>query len=416
MKNKHLATLDADSRKPTEKLAPRIVLLLDSEGLVVSARNSRAHPDTTKASSFEGASVHDFLHTNCSGECGFTEMWIKARNQLQHDDFVEWELSDRVLQKLLRFNLTRPPSNRDEECERRQRNELLTIRDITQYRKAHESLRRREEELIELVRQQGIELVKVQRREEETAENSKDDSELLTEFEDKVRHLSRRVILAQEDERKRIATDLHDGIAQSLVMLKFSIEGSIEKLQSENKSAVLGMLRSAADQIKGTVEDIRRISWNLTPTMLDDWGLQAAIERLCEDIESHYADVKIECSLCLKGLCLEHKDTPHVVSIAIYRVVQESLNNAIKHAGASLIKVAVDELEDGVRLTVSDDGVGFQLEEESDQGAVMSGLGIGSMRDRIAATGGLFEIKSEQGHGTIIHATWSEQQLKLLVD
>jgi signal transduction histidine kinase len=416
LKNKQLAPLDTESRNPTEKLAPRIVLLLDSEGLVVSAKNSLAHPDTTKSSSFEGASVHDFMHANCSGDCGFTEMWIKARNQLQREDFVEWELSDRFLQKLLRFNLTRPPSNRDAERERRRHVELLTIRDITQYRQAHESLKRREEELVELVRQQSIELSKVQRREEGTAENSKDESKLLTEFEDKIRHLSRRLILAQENERKRIATDLHDGIAQSLAMLKFSIEGSIEKLHTENKSAALGMLRGAADQIKGTVEDIRRISWNLTPTMLDDWGLQAAIERLCEDIDSHYADLKIECSMCLDELCLEHKDTPHVVSIAIYRVVQESLNNAIKHAGASLISVAVEELDDGISLTVSDDGMGFQSEEGSDQGAVMSGLGIGSMRDRIAATGGLFEIKSEQGHGTIVRATWSEQQLKLLVD
>jgi len=404
-----LANLNPESPNLTENLAPRVVLLLDREGLVVSARHSVAHPGHEHDSDFRGASVHDFLHADCAGECGFDDLWSKARSQLKREYFVEWELSDQVLHKLLRFNLTRPPRDREAENERRQLHQLLTIRDITQYREAHESLRKREEDLVTLVRQQSIDLARAQ-------DQSDDDPKLMAEFEEKIRQLSRRVIVAQENERKRIATDLHDGIAQSLTMLKFSIESSIHKLHSENKGVDLAMLESAADQIKATVEEVRRISWNLTPTMLEDWGLQAAIEWLCEEMESHYPNLNIECSLCLDGRCLGEREIPHLVSIAIYRIVQEGLNNATKHAGAALIKVAVEELNDGIRLIVSDNGSGFEADDRASQGSDRPSMGLYSMRERVEATGGLIDIASEPDKGTTISAAWSESQLKLLVD
>lgn len=376
---------------------------------MVSARHSLSHPGHEHDSDFRGASVHDFLHADCVGECGFDELWSKARSQLTREDFVEWELSDQVLRKLLRFNLTRPPRDREVEDERRQLHQLLTIRDITQYREAHESLRQREEDLVTLVRQQSIDLARAQSQ-------SDADPKLMAEFEEEIRRLSRRVIMAQEDERKRIATDLHDGIAQSLTMLKFSIESSIHKLHSENKDVDLAMLESAAEQIITTVEEVRRISWNLTPTMLEDWGLQAVIEWLCEEVESHYPNLNIECSLCLDGRCLGEREIPHLVSIAIYRIVQEGLNNATKHAGAKLIKVAVEELDDGIRLIVSDNGNGFEADDGAARGSDRPGMGLNSMRERVEATGGLFDITSKPDKGTTIRAKWSESQLKLLVD
>jgi len=404
-----LATLNPETPNLTENHAPRVVILLDGEGLVVSARHSRSRPEQEHKSDFRGASVHDFLHTDCAGDCGFDEMWSKARSQLKREYFVEWELSDQVLKKLLRFNLTRPPRDREAVDERRQLHQLLTIRDITQYREAHESLRRREEDLVTLVRQQGIDLARAQSQ-------SDVDPNLMAEFEDKIRRLSRRVIMAQENERKRIATDLHDGIAQSLTMLKFSIESSIHKLHSENQGVDLAMLESAADQIKTTVEEVRRISWNLTPSMLEDWGLPAVIEWLCEEMESHYPNLNIECSLCLDGRCLGEREVPHLVSIAIYRIVQEGLSNSTKHAGADLIRVAVEELDDGIRLIVSDNGKGFETDDRATRGSDPPGMGLQSMRERVEATGGLFDITSDPDKGTSIRAAWSESQLKLLAD
>ena len=115
--------------------------------------------------------------------------------------------------------------------------------------------------------------------------------------------------MAQENERKRIASDLHDGIAQSLTMLKFGIETSIEKLSAENSDLDLQMLESIAEQTKRTVEEVRRISQNLAPTMLDDFGLQVAIEWLCDEVESCFPALQVESSLCTDALFLEKKET-----------------------------------------------------------------------------------------------------------
>jgi signal transduction histidine kinase len=255
-----LALRSLITKNPTEELAPRIVLLLDGDGFAVSAKCKRAETETEaepgfhKFTDFRGISVHEFLHSDCAGDCGFEEMWNDARNQLQQRDFAEWELNDQILDRLLRFNLTRLPSPREGEIERRRRNALLTIRDITKYRKAHESLRQREEELMTLVRQQGLELASAQSRLEKDGKAHQDDQTLLAEFDEKIRSLGQSVIVAQENERKRIASDLHDGIAQSLMALKFSIEASIEALAAENKDLDLRTLENAADQIKGTVE------------------------------------------------------------------------------------------------------------------------------------------------------------------
>jgi len=408
------------SPDPAEELAPRIVLLLDGDGFAVSAKCKRAETDvesdSDKFADFRGISVHEFLHSDCAGDCGFEEMWNDARNQLQRRDFAEWELNDQILDRLLRFNLTRLPSSRDGEIERRRRNALLTIRDITKYRKAHESLRQREEELMTLVRQQGLELASAQSRLEKDGKSQKEDQMLLAEFDEKIRMLSQSVILAQENERKRIASDLHDGIAQSLMALKFSIEASIETLAANNKDIDLRSFENAADQIKGTVEEVRRISRNLAPTMLDNFGLQVAVESLCEEIESHHAGLQVECCLCVDGLCIDEKNAPNLVSIAIYRIVQEGLNNAIKHAGASLIRVVIEKLDDGIELTISDNGVGFIPEDRKVWDGDGQGLGLRSMRERVTATGGSFEIESPQDQGATIRATWSEENLALLAD
>lgn len=409
-----MATISTLQWKPDESPAHRIVLLLDHEGVVLSAESSVTEASPEKPSALIGISVHEFLHPGCAGNCNFDRVWGKAHGQLQHTDFVEWELQDQTQGKLLRLNLAPRPSDR--EGDRRQRMTLLTIRDITQYRKSHDSLRQREEELVALVRQQGIDLASANSRLENNDEVVKGDKELLAEFDKKIRYLSRSLIMAQENERKRISLDLHDGIAQNLTMLKYGIETSIEELNATNYDLDLRTLKGVADQARIAIEEVRRISWDLAPTMLDNLGLQDAIELLCQEFDGRHSHIKVTCSLCIDGRCLGEKETPNLVSTAMYRVVQEGLSNAIKHAGASHIAVSIEELGDGVTLTISDDGKGIDtndLEVESDQ---QSGLGLGSMRERVSATGGQFKISSAPDGGTVIRARWSERDLQLLTD
>jgi len=249
------------------------------------------------------------------------------------------------------------------------------------------------------------------------------DDKLLAEFDSKIRSLSHAVIMAQENERKRIASDLHDGIAQSLTMLKFGIEASIEKLTVENKGLDLHMLENIVDQTKRTVEEVRRISQNLTPTMLDDFGLQVAVEWLCEELESRFPDLQVECSLCANALSFdkaelspEKKEATNLVSIALYRGIPEGLQNATKHADGSLIRVAIETVDDGILLTIADDGMGFSLEDQEVPGGQGPSLGLRGMRERVATSGGSFEIDSQPGRGTTIRAKWSRATLSLLTN
>ena len=376
---------------------------------MVSDDDTQPESESGNAVGPNNISVHDFLHPDCAGNCEFNDQWLKVWRKVPKEDHIEWETDDRLLNKLLRFNLTRPPSSRDGLPERRKRHALLTIRDITQYRKAHEVLKKREEDLVELVRKQSIELTKAQSRLDSESEIRKEDGELLANFNEKIRSLSHGIIMAQETERKRIASDLHDGIAQSLTILKFSVEAGIEKLKAESKDLDLSTLDNVVDQIKGAVEEIRRISSHLAPTMLEDFGLEIAVERLCEEFESHDLELSVQCSLSFDG-----KEAQEPVAIAIYRVVQEGLQNAGKHAGASLIDVTVDWSDDGITLTIRDDGVGIDPQDQEQGSYDRPRLGLRSMQERVETTGGLFAIETDTEKGTTLRAVWAEKELQLL--
>jgi signal transduction histidine kinase len=242
------------------------------------------------------------------------------------------------------------------------------------------------------------------------------DGVLAAQCRSEIRLLSQSVIMAQENERMRIASDLHDGLAQNLAMLKFNVEASIDKLQSDHTDLDLTMLENVANQVKAAVEEVRRISRNLTPTTLDDLGLQHSIEGLCREIELHHPDLQIDCSLCADEQNQGENEIPNLIVIALFRIVQEGLNNAIKHAQASLIKVAIEWTDDGIELNLLDNGVGFTREYQTVWGGEGTGLGFRSMRERVSATGGSLEIESGQDQGTSIRATWSEQDLKSLAE
>ena len=232
----------------------------------------------------------------------------------------------------------------------------------------------------------------------------------------KIRLLGQSVIMAQESERMRIASDLHDGLAQNLAMLKFNVEASIDKLHTEHGDFDLTLLESIAGQVKSAVEEVRRISWNLSPTTLDDLGLRHSIEGLCREIELHYPDLQINCSLYADDPNLGENEIPRLAVIALFRIVQEGLNNVIKHAEASLIKLVVRKIDDGLELTLADNGVGLTRDYQELWSGEGAGLGFRSMRERVAATGGLLTIESERDQGTTIRATWSRQGLKSLAE
>ena len=206
---------------------------------------------------------------------------------------------------------------------------------------------------------------------------------------DEARMLIDRLIEAQEEERKLVAYDLHDGLIQQLVGARFYLtnwRASSPPEMAGNESS----FQRGCDALSEAIVEGRRIIEGLRPSALDDLGLQEALRDLAE----HTAQAAgWELSLDLKPLPEEPEKT---VGVTLYRVAQEALNNARKHAGASHVSLSMAN-GSGISLKVRDDGVGFDLKHIEEHG---HGLGITTMSERVALLKGKYEIQSTPQEGT----------------
>jgi PAS domain S-box-containing protein len=209
--------------------------------------------------------------------------------------------------------------------------------------------------------------------------------------------LVRKLVTAQEDERRRIARDLHDNIAQLLTALNMGLH-AVEQAGPlpPGAAASLGLVRRVANELRRAVRDL---AGNLRPVALDDVGLHAALEQLVADWATQQPATAID----FQADAVADERLPRAVETVIYRVVQESLTNVFRHAHASRVRVAVEWRDDLVTATVQDDGVGFDLEANPDP-AKGKRLGLIGMRERAALVGGTVEIQSCPGGGTTVIA------------
>ena len=218
----------------------------------------------------------------------------------------------------------------------------------------------------------------------------------------KLKVLAQRVVESQEQERARLSRDLHDGISQWLVSIKLQIEAGIIRLTSglasgrvEQQQAAQAAFEHAADQLNNVMGEVRRISHNLRPAILDDLGLAAALHHLGQEYTlSSGTPVHFEAQGCTDAL-------PDVANTVLFRLAQEALTNIERHAGASRIEISLTGEHGGVTLRIRDDGAGFDAE-----GIALHpkrGIGLRNMMERMDAIGGRFDIASA-GDGTVVTA------------
>ena len=400
---------DLESHGSLAEPPPQIILLLDENARLLCANRRRADTSFSAIVDTAGSDVHDVLHSDCAGDCPFNDAWLNAWSQFGMRHIQEWEINDSLLDKVLRLNLVRSPNIRDDKAERRSARAILTIKDITAFREAHKTLIHQKNELSRRFHEQGINLSESRQQIAQQGEVHDRDRELLTESRQKLRLLAHQLTNAQESERRRIALDLHDGIAQRLGAIKYYIETISGQLKGKDNDPEIAMLDDVIDQIKNTAEELRRISSNLSPSQLDDYGIQVALGMLCKDFETQFPHITLRHKICLS----EH-DVPDLIKISIYRVVQEALHNISKHADPASAQVCLVESDGEIALTITDDGCGFDPEDRHSQMLVQSGSGLNNMRERVGATAGTIEIKSRPGDGTCISAKWSEEVLRLL--
>jgi two-component system, NarL family, sensor histidine kinase DevS len=200
----------------------------------------------------------------------------------------------------------------------------------------------------------------------------------------------RRVVQAQELERQRLARELHDETGQALTSILLGLKPLEEALVDHPARAALAGLR---EQVVSALQDVRRLAVELRPAVLDDFGLVPALERLIDSF-AEQSDMRVDFRSALGETRL-----PSEVETTLYRVVQESLTNIVKHANAQSVSVSVSRRESTVAAVIEDDGAGFDQRRVREEG-----VGLLGMRERLSFVDGRLEIESRPGAGTTIVA------------
>ena len=197
----------------------------------------------------------------------------------------------------------------------------------------------------------------------------------------------RRVVTAQELERRRLARELHDETGQALTSILLGLKPLEDALEKEENRAAVTELR---ELVVATLQDVRRLAVELRPKVLDDFGLVAALERLTESF-SEQTGIAVDFEAAAGD-----ERVPAEVETAVYRIVQESLTNVVKHARARRVSVLLTRRNSALTAVVEDDGGGFDPTETGD------GFGIEGMRERVALLDGRLEVESSAAGTTLV--------------
>jgi two-component system, NarL family, sensor histidine kinase DegS len=217
-----------------------------------------------------------------------------------------------------------------------------------------------------------------------------------------------KIILAQEEERKRIAREIHDGPAQSMANLILRTEIA-ERLLAQGETEVvkeeLGELKS---QVRMELEEVRKIIFNLRPMALDDLGLVPTLRKLTKDFEDK---TRLRTKLEVKG---HERRLNSGVEVALFRLIQESLSNIVKHAHATYVSVEIAFHPGALRVVIQDNGIGFDAElvERKLSGGSGNHFGLVGMKERVKLLQGKFELESKANVGTKIAIELPLEELK----
>ena len=217
--------------------------------------------------------------------------------------------------------------------------------------------------------------------------------EKLLNYQDQLRYLASQLSLAEERERRLIATDLHDAIGHSLALCKIKLEALQERVSFISIDKYLNEIHGL---IEGMIQDTRSLTFQLSPPILYELGLEEALEWLVEQMQEQ------------QGIVSEFEDDGQVkplkedVRIILFQAVRELLVNIAKHSHASKAKIVTKRDGDSMRIEVKDDGIGFDIYRVNSGINKNYGFGIFSIRERLNYIGGCFDIESKHGYGTCV--------------
>jgi len=363
------ATLDAHAIAP----APHVVFRLDRRGRVIDFEDALAGDSFIGTAAAHGADVHRCLHPQCQDiACDMRLCVHEGLNRIERATIVEWELAEGLPGRTVRMHLRRAPHWASTWA-------TLTVTDITAGRKTTLELRELNRVLAEMSQRRNV---------GQLAEMNRLDR--------KLRSLTADLIVAQERERRRIASELHDGVGQWLSIAKLSLESALHRF--EKAEGRQDAERALQNLIAGIAE-VRSTVRNLAPSALEQFGLVPTVELICHELQVSRPDLNLQWKV--EG---EQGRIAVPLQIAIVRILQEATQNAAKHSQASSLQVWLRFMDESVVLIVVDNGSGFIEQSAAVNGG--GGLGLSSMRERVLQTSGRLRINSRPGEGTRVHVVW----------
>jgi signal transduction histidine kinase len=379
----------------------QLICFLDERGYVLRANKILETWYGGSVKDVKGKTVHSLLHPGCTNvDCELHNKWRTLWGLSDTSGFESAEvydhLTERSISMTIRKSRLKNPLDRENHS-----GAVLIIQDISDSLWDKYLLESYSQELFVQLQNKNLEINKINKYLASEKNNHTKIRESLIETESKLQSLSAQLLTAHEEERKRIAGELHDSIGQSLSVVKLRLQNvlstDISNHDLERFEADRNSLLKVVDL---TIDEVRRISMGLRPSILDDIGLLATLQWFTREFKEACRTIQLDTDFTIEESTLT--DTQKVV---IFRIIQESLNNITKHAQAKAIFISVTATSNSIDLHIEDDGVGFNHLSQKNP----SGFGLGSMRERAKLSGGELVISSEPGRGTVIKGIWQAQ-------
>jgi signal transduction histidine kinase/DNA-binding NarL/FixJ family response regulator len=333
---------------------PELVCLVDDRARIIRTNRTVETWNLARVVDVQGRGIHELLHPGCAGSsCYFDSFWEEAWEEAVRGQSAQCEAYDEVLKRHVLVWV--------QPWKRWRKGTALgsivvVVRDITERKRAEEALH---------------------------------------QYAQRLRTLATQMAEVEEAERKRLARELHDQVGQSLTALGINLNIVRTQMPKEATDVVLSRLDDSLALVEQTTERIRDVMADLRPPVLDDYGLVAALRWCGEQFAS-----RTGIAISVHGEELDPR-LPADVETVLFRIAQEALTNATKHAQATQVTMAVKVDDETVRLVVADDGVGFDLTRLSEPGE-RRGWGLLNMTERAEAAGGRCHIESRPAQGTKI--------------
>jgi len=379
---------------------PHFICLLDEQKHIVRANRSLEQWVPGPIGDVRGHTVHELLHPGCHDPSCYMSTCDVVWNEVLSGRYAEFEVEVKVLKRHLSIQV-RPTTRCSAIGMKRTSMAVVVLQDITKIKHAEEVLKRSKDQLEHLIQLRTAELVLANEKLKcEIVERQLIEEEL-RRSENELRLLSAQLLTAQEMERKRIASELHDGIGQSLSAIKFCMENALGRWAPQPHDQDVKLIKSIIPRMQTAIDEVRRISMDLRPSTLDDLGIIPTIAWFCREFRSIYSNIRLDAHIDVA-----ENDVSVPLKTVVFRIMQEALNNIVKHAKAEYALVHLQKIDSAIELLVQDDGVGFDINSLAHRKRSDKGFGIVGMRERAEFSGGTFFIMSNNKTGTLIRTSW----------